>query len=151
MDDQHMTVEEYRALVSSHEDSALDPRLWRPKPANFKPEASSLLLVTQLTDTLFDLIGTHQPSIFTEWMFAYPQRQWRVDVAIPTERLMIEVEGGAYTEGRHTRGGGFIDDMRKYNAMTLGRLHLLRYTPDWVDDGRACREIVQVLKGWKKL
>ena len=59
----------------------------------------------------------------------YPGRKWRIDVAIVDLKIGIEIEGGVWTNGRHTRGNGFIEDMEKYNAAaTLGWV-ILRFTP----------------------
>ena len=33
-------------------------------------------------------------------------RRWRFDYAIPKYMIAIEIEGGAHTQGRHTRGVG---------------------------------------------
>jgi very-short-patch-repair endonuclease len=67
-------------------------------------------------------------AVETEYRFA-PPRRWRFDYAVPKYKVAIEIEGGAHTQGRHTRGAGFINDMEKYNmAIELGWT-LLRYTP----------------------
>ena len=59
----------------------------------------------------------------------YPGRKWRMDFAIVDLKIGIEIEGGAWTNGRHTRVKGFIEDMEKYNAaVTLGWV-ILRFTP----------------------
>lgn len=48
-------------------------------------------------------------------------RDWRFDFAWPASMFAVEVEGGAFTGGRHTRGLGFTEDCRKYHhAMLLG-------------------------------
>lgn len=62
-------------------------------------------------------------------------RNWRFDYCIPYHdgkpvKVAIEVEGGAWTNGRHTRGSGFIKDMDKYNNAALLGYKLLRVTPD---------------------
>ena len=56
-------------------------------------------------------------------------RKWRIDFAIVDIKIGIEIECGVWTNGRHTRGKGFVDDMEKYNAAaTLGWV-ILRFTP----------------------
>jgi hypothetical protein len=49
-----------------------------------------------------------------EYRFA-PPRRWRTDYAWPLAKLALEVEGGVWTNGRHTRGTGFLKDIAKYN------------------------------------
>ena len=59
----------------------------------------------------------------------FPGRKWRIDFAIVDLKIGIEIEGGVWTNGRHTRGKGFIEDIKKYNAAaTLGWV-ILRFTP----------------------
>ena len=48
-------------------------------------------------------------------------KDWRFDFCWPDKMLAVEVEGGAFVGGRHTRGAGFTGDILKYhNAMALG-------------------------------
>lgn len=48
-------------------------------------------------------------------------KDWRFDYAWPAHSLAVEIEGGAWAQGRHTRGKGFAEDLRKYSAaMKLG-------------------------------
>lgn len=76
------------------------------------------------------LLGKHgAPAPKVEHRFA-PPRRWRFDYAWPDRMLALEVEGGVWTGGRHTRGEGFLKDMEKYNAATLAGWRVLRTTPD---------------------
>lgn len=65
-----------------------------------------------------------------EWAFHW-QRQWKVDYCWPDADLMLalEIEGGVWTRGGHTRGSGFVDDMEKYNALCCEGYRLLRIQP----------------------
>lgn len=64
-------------------------------------------------------------------------RKWRFDLAIPSQRLAFEIEGGAFVRGRHTRGKGFIADMEKYNTAQMQGWRVLRFTPQQVLKGEA--------------
>jgi hypothetical protein len=54
-------------------------------------------------------------------------RKWRIDIFIPNLKVAIELEGGVYTYGRHTRPKGFLADIEKYNKISILGLKLLRY------------------------
>ena len=74
-----------------------------------------------------------------------PSRRWRVDFYLPSPSIAIEVEGGGWIGGRHTRGKGFAADIEKYNALTLAGIRLLRVTPQMVEDGRAKALVQQAM------
>lgn len=63
----------------------------------------------------------------------HPTRKWRFDLAIPHHRIAIEIEGGTWNGGRHSRGAGFRGDCEKYNEATKMGWRVLRYTPDMID------------------
>lgn len=56
-------------------------------------------------------------------------RKFRFDFAIPDLLIAIEIEGGIWTGGRHTRGAGYRKDMEKYNLATVEGWRILRFTP----------------------
>ena len=64
-----------------------------------------------------------------EWKFD-AKRRWRFDYAWPERMIALEVEGGVWTGGRHTRGAGFVKDIEKYNRAAVLGWRLLRVTPD---------------------
>ena len=48
-------------------------------------------------------------------------KDWRFDFCWPDLMFAVEVEGGIFVNGRHTRGAGFEGDMEKYHhAQRLG-------------------------------
>ncbi len=80
-----------------------------------------------------------------EYRFA-PPRMWRFDFAWPEQRFAVEIEGGVWTNGRHTRGSGFVADTEKYNAAALAGWKVLRFTEKSVRDGSAVELVAQVLR-----
>ncbi len=59
----------------------------------------------------------------------HPDRKWRADFAHPGYKIIIEIEGGTFSNGRHVRGKGYLNDMEKYNAAVLQGWRILRYAP----------------------
>ena len=82
------------------------------------------------TEVLFQhfLMNAYLPVAVPEWIFAQP-RKWRFDYAWPEYKIALEVEGGIWTRGRHTRGAGFLKDIEKYNAAAALGWLVLRTTP----------------------
>ena len=83
---------------------------------------------------------------FTSEYRFHPERKWRVDFAFEPQRIAVEVEGGHWIGGRHTRGAGFEGDCEKYNALALAGWRLLRFTGSMVKSGVALGCIEQALK-----
>lgn len=84
------------------------------------------------------------PQPVPEYVFALP-RKWRFDFAWPQRQLAVEVEGGVYIAGRHTRGDSFERDCEKYNEAALLGWLVLRVTPDQVTNGQAIAWIERAL------
>ena len=103
-------------------------------------------------ETLFarglSLLAPEAPAPVREYTFA-PPRRWRFDFAWPEARVAVEVEGGTWDRGRHTRGAGYAGDCAKYNAAVLGGWRVLRFTSDMLySDLRACvAQVVALLDG----
>lgn len=65
------------------------------------------------------------------------EREWRFDFAFPARKVAIEVDGGVFTGGRHTRGAGFTEDIVKLNAAVIDGWRVLRATSAHVKSGEA--------------
>jgi very-short-patch-repair endonuclease len=57
----------------------------------------------------------------------HPKRKWRFDFADPANKIAVEIDGGVFAGGRHTRGMGFKRDCEKINAATVLGWRVLRY------------------------
>jgi hypothetical protein len=61
----------------------------------------------------------------------HASRRWRFDYAWPDNgcKVALEIEGGAWTGGRHFRGKGALADMEKYNEAAIAGWIVIRRTP----------------------
>jgi hypothetical protein len=69
------------------------------------------------------------PEPIPEYKFHFT-RKWRADYCWPIHKILVEIDGAVWSQGRHTRGAGFIADQQKLNAAALLGYRVLRYTPD---------------------
>lgn len=69
------------------------------------------------------------PSLEREVKFC-STRKWRSDFAHLPSKTMIEIEGGTWSGGRHTRGAGYAKDCEKYNAAQILGWCVYRLTSD---------------------
>lgn len=82
-----------------------------------------------LTDTFTAIcLSELRMEVVKEFQF-HPTRRWRFDYAIPSHKIALEVEGGVFSKGRHTRGAGFIGDIEKYNEATRLGWRVVRTVP----------------------
>lgn len=73
-------------------------------------------------------------------------RDWRFDACWPEYMLAVEIEGGAWVNGRHNRGAGFVADLEKYDAaMRLGWT-VYRCGAELISNGRAVGTIEILLE-----
>lgn len=97
-----------------------------------EPSVGEVLLATHLRACK---IGFEQ-----EYKF-HPNRKWRADFLITGTKILIEVEGGIWSGGRHTRGKGYIGDMEKYNSAAMMGFTILRFSTEQVKAGVAIKQI----------
>jgi very-short-patch-repair endonuclease len=64
----------------------------------------------------------------------HPVRRWRFDIAVPELKIAVEIEGGTWIQGRHTRAKGYQKDMEKYNAAQMLGWKVFRYAPQQLDE-----------------
>lgn len=86
------------------------------------------------------------PPYHREYRF-HDTRRWRFDFAWPERNVAVEIEGGVWTRGRHTRGKGFENDCEKYNAAVLLGWRVLRFTGAMLDDPATCMNQVAEILG----
>lgn len=91
-----------------------------------------------------DIVG-HGPGI-RKRLKAAGLKDWRLDFAWPDLRIAIEIEGGVYTRGRHVRGKGYVNDIEKYNALTLDGWRLLRFASSHISSGYALEKTIEIFK-----
>jgi len=84
------------------------------------------------------------PEPMEEHRFA-PPRRWRFDYAWPDKKVALEVEGAVWTQGRHTRGSGFLKDMEKYNCAVLLGWRVIRCTPQTLRSVETRQMLAQLL------
>jgi very-short-patch-repair endonuclease len=76
----------------------------------------------------------------------HPERKWRFDFAFLSEKLAVEIEGGVFAFGGHSRGKGFEKDCEKYNAAIKLGWRVLRYSTDQAIAGHAINDVLEVMK-----
>ncbi|MDR3030125.1 MAG: endonuclease domain-containing protein [Acinetobacter sp.] len=76
----------------------------------------------------------------------HPKRKWRADFLIVGKKILVEVEGGVWSNGRHTRGKGYIGDMEKYNAAVVMGYQVLRFSTEQVKSGLAVQQIEMMVE-----
>ena len=75
----------------------------------------------------------------------HPVRKWRADFLITGTKILVEVEGGIWSGGRHTRGKGYLGDMEKYNEAAAMGYTVLRFSTEQVKSGLAVQQIEKMV------
>ena len=77
----------------------------------------------------------------------HDKRRWRADFAHVEGRVLVEVEGGIWVNGRHNRAAGFNADLEKYLEAGLLGWRVFRLGPDQITLENVARLERQV-RGW---
>lgn len=106
-----------------------------------------------LENKFLDLWHRHAPDCpepEAQYKF-HPKRKWTLDFAWSGVQWMctwtgvaVEVHGGTYSGGRHTRGVGFRNDREKMNSATSLGWRVYEFTADMLEDEPVkCIELVK--------
>lgn len=77
--------------------------------------------------------------------FRFCERLWRFDFCWTDQKVALEVEGGIWSGGRHTRGKGFLEDCSKYNQAAIMGYKVIRICKEHIDNGKALQWIHEAL------
>ena len=92
----------------------------------------------------FQLRVAKLPAPEREYRFA-PPRRFRADFAWPDHKLLVEVDGATWSQGRHARGSGIERDAEKYSLAAVHGWRVVRVTRAMVEDGHALGLIEQAM------
>lgn len=74
----------------------------------------------------------------------HPTRKWRFDLVFDG-LVAVEIQGGIWKGGHHSRGKDQLDDMAKYNAAQIQGFIVLQFTPQQFQSGEAFPVIREAL------
>jgi hypothetical protein len=80
----------------------------------------------------------------------FPGRRWRFDFAWREHKVAVEINGGIYTNGAHTRGAHYESDMEKLNHAMLEGWKVLQFTPKQLMSAETYTFIKKVLNGVRR-
>lgn len=90
-------------------------------------------------------LRAHNIAFTTEFKFC-GSRRWRSDFRIDGTQILIEVEGGTWSGGRHTRGKGYEQDCEKYSWAAANGWTVLRFTTGQIKSGAAIQMVRMALE-----
>ena len=108
--------------------------------------------MSQLEDTLeLLMIADDLPEWKRDYRFEMPRRKRELDFAWPEYKVGVEVQGGIWTKGAHTRGVGYMRDCSKLNDGQLAGWIILWVTGKHIERGKAIVWIRRALteRGWR--
>lgn len=93
-------------------------------------------------DMLWDAVSTIFEGSVREFENAVAGRKYRLDIALPSARLAIEVDGWEW-HGKHK--GDFTRDRERQNLLTLSGWRILRFTAGQIRrDTQGCVEMIRL-------
>lgn len=87
------------------------------------------------------------PAPVPEFQF-HATRKWRADFAWPEAMVFVEIDGGTWTQGRHSRGKGYAEDCVKLNEAALLGYTVIRVTGEHITSGAALEWVSRALSAF---
>jgi len=128
------SIAEYKKMVKAT----------RAKGRSKRPKVKSEKIPNEFEAKLARELKTLKIDFEQEFKF-HPDRKWKADFHLIDKKILVEVEGGIWTGGRHTRGKGYLGDLEKYNAATMMGFQVIRFSTDQVKSGHAIQQIEKMV------
>ena len=116
------------------------PKRRSKRPASVRKER----VVSEGEAVLSQHLRAHKIKFEQEFQFK-ADRKWRADFHLIGMGILVEVEGGIWSGGRHTRGKGYLGDLDKYNAATMMGYQVIRFSTEQVKSGKAIEQIEKMV------
>lgn len=97
----------------------------------------------------FQLKAIPEKPLFDRQYRIHPDRKFMADFYFANVKgtpLVVEVDGGGFVNGRHSRGMGIERDAEKSALIAAMGARLMRVTPNLVRNGKALKWILEALK-----
>lgn len=105
------------------------------------PGAAPLLLEKHLAELGLKFVKEYAFALPRKWRFDYVLDGFVSGCALLIGRVAIEIEGGIWVQGRHTRGCGYLRDLEKYREAAAANWRVYRFSTGEVLNGTA-REFI---------
>lgn len=128
------SIAEYKKLI----------RASKPKGRSKRPKVQGEKVPNEFEAKLAKELKALRIEFQQEFEF-HQVRKWRADFHLVGRKILVEVEGGIWSGGRHTRGKGYIGDMEKYNAAVMLGYQVIRFSTDQVKSGHAIEQIEKMV------
>jgi len=69
---------------------------------------------------------------YKEYAFAFPERKWRMDYAVPGEKVAIEIDGGLFIKGAHANPAAIRANYEKLNTAASMGWRVWKYLPEQI-------------------
>ena len=94
-------------------------------------------------DRLCELSGLPTPQAEVR----FSRRRWRWDWAWPDAKVALEVNGGVWVRGKHSRGAGQLNDFAKWSEGAALGWRVIHTTPDGLESTMLLDQIRRALEG----
>lgn len=117
----------------------------RVKTKNLAQELKRKAVKQSIIKTLSKYDAVIEEQIFNRIMDT--KRQFRADYYCPNLKLIIELNGGQWVNGRHNRGGeAYEGDLTKINLAQMNGYHIWQYTYEMIQRGQLRKDLEQWMK-----
>jgi very-short-patch-repair endonuclease len=125
---------------------SVDPAtLGQPKPET--PRRKRPRAESKLETDLLQQVGLAGLPMPEREVRLIPDRRFRWDFVWRSARLTVEIQGGTWVQGAHSRGAGQARDAKKQTLAVMAGWRCLVVTSDQIRSGEALGWIEEALKG----